>query len=126
MSTINKDDFLAALRKSNVLSPEVLQAWLDKNPTNDGQQTALHLSKAGLITRWQAKYLMSGRHLLKIGNYVLLERISQDELGDLFIANHESLDRKVLIQFLPTELNADKAKVDCFLQRVGIASGTGP
>ena len=122
MSTINKDDFLAALRKSNVLSPEVLQAWLDKNPTNDGQQTALHLSKAGLITRWQAKYLMSGRHLLKIGNYVLLERISQDELGDLFIANHESLDRKVLIQFLPTELNADKAKVDRFLQRVGIAS----
>ena len=122
MSTINKDDFLAALRKSNVLSPEVLQAWLDKNPTSDGPQTVLHLSKAGLITRWQAKYLMSGRHLLKIGNYVLLERISQDELGDLFIANHESLDRKVLIQFLPTELNADKAKVDRFLQRVGIAS----
>ncbi|MCH2180391.1 MAG: protein kinase [Mariniblastus sp.] len=122
MSPINKDDFLAALQKSNVLTPEALQAWLEKNPTTDGQQTALELSKAGLITRWQAKYLLSGRHVLKIGNYVLLERISQDELGDLFIANHANLDRKVQIQFLSTDLKTGTPPCNQFLQRVGKAS----
>ena len=122
MSQINKDDFLATLRKSNILAPETLQAWLDENPTTDGQHTALELSKAGLITRWQAKYLLAGRHLLRIGNYVLLERLSQDDLGDLFIANHESLDRKVQIQFLATDLKTGTPQCDQFLQRVGKVS----
>ncbi|MEE2825261.1 MAG: protein kinase, partial [Planctomycetota bacterium] len=122
MSKINKDDFLATLRKSNIIAPEALQAWLDENPATDGQQTALELSKAGLITRWQAKYLLAGRHLLRIANYVLLERLSQDDLGDLFIANHESLDRKVQIQFLATDLETGTPQCDQFLQRVGKVS----
>ncbi len=122
MSTNNKDEFLAALRKSDVLSADILQTWIANNPTDDAQKTAIELVRAGLITRWQAKYLMSGRHLLKIGSYVLLERLAQDDLGDLFIANHTSLNRKVQIQFLPAELKPDSEECKRFLQRVGIAS----
>ncbi|MEZ6095811.1 MAG: protein kinase [Pirellulaceae bacterium] len=68
------------------------------------------------LTPWQAKFLLSGRTQLKIGNYTLLERIDRNELGDRFLALHNSLSRKVVLQFLPKEFNEQSRNFESFIQ----------
>lgn len=118
MASISKDDFLKCLKQSGVVSEEKLLQWQTVNSFENANELAAKLVRDQLLTKWQAKYLMAGRSLLTIGNYRLLERIARDELGDRFLALHISLDRKVDLQVLPSNLTKDKSRCDRFIQKV--------
>ena len=83
-----KYDFRTCLRKSEVLTPDVLEKWLSENPDPSDTEDAARLVKQKLLTEWQAKYLLSGRYRLHLGNYQLLTRVRRDSFGDRFIALH--------------------------------------
>ena len=68
-----------------------------------------------LLKPWQAKYLLGGRHRLKIGSYVLLNRLERDRLGDRFEALHKQLDRKVDLQIFPAEFSQEDRHFQGFL-----------
>lgn len=122
MSTITKDEFLRCLKSSRVINEDQLNAFLSSVNSEDPKELARQAVAQDLLTRWQAKYLMSGRHLLHIGNYRLIERIQRDELGDRFLAVHLQLDRKVEIQLLPYQLSQHNQRRDTFIQKASAAA----
>lgn len=101
MSTPQLERFLKDLRDSAVIAEADLQSILRQHSDGEPRSLALALVQAGLLTDWQAKFILSGRSRLRVGNYLLLERLRRDELGDCFVAWHEPLHRQVRLQILP-------------------------
>lgn len=122
MTAISKDDFLACLKASHVISPKQLVDALADISSDEPKQIAVELVRKKLLTRWQAKYLIAGHSLLHVGNYLLLERLRRNEFGDRFLAVHEQLDRLVEIQILPKSLNDQCELRDKFLSSASIAA----
>ncbi len=122
MATISMDDFLSCLRASKVIEEEHLQERLKEINSVNTKEIVAALIRDDDLTKWQAKYLMSGRSRLHIGNYRLLERIRRDEFGDRFFAVHEQLHRLVEIQVFPPSLNKDQERRDRFLEVSSLAA----
>ena len=114
-------DFRTCLTKSEVIKPDVLQEWLTENPDQNPAEDATQLVKKKLLTEWQAKYLLSGRYRLHLGNYQLLKRVRRDSFGDRFIALHPQLGRTVQVQVLPVQLTDDPNQRETFLAKAGQA-----
>jgi hypothetical protein len=104
MSNSNPDRFLKDLRDSGVVPEGSLQPLLARVQGDDPRALALSLVQAGLLTDWQAKFILSGRSRLRVGNYLLEERSRRDELGDCFLAWHQPLHRRVQLQILPEKI----------------------
>ncbi len=105
MPEISSNPFLSALARSGLLDSEqfeTIAAVVD--PAAEPKSIASLLVREQVLTPWQAKFLLSGRDNLLIGKYALLERLTQDELGDKFLALHQQLGRRVDLQILPAEL----------------------
>ncbi len=117
MSEDSKQDFIACVKKSGVIDTARLSKWLKNATGEEPRDLAKQLVRDELLTKWQAKYLMSGRTRLDIGNYRLLERTSRDELGDRFLAVHTTLARKVDLQVLPSEVTKDETQIKAFLKK---------
>lgn len=123
MSEISINEFVELLKKSGVVDAQRIQGLsgsLDDFPTPKHLAKSLIDSKE--LTEWQAKFLLSGRHRLQIGNYRLLRRIRRDEFGDRFLAMHQSLRRKVELQIFSKEVSADKARRNVLLAKASLAS----
>ena len=122
MAKITKTDFIAGLKKSQLVDPKQLAELLVASEGDSPPEIAKKLVRQELATKWQVKYLLSGRTRLDIGNYRLLERIQRNEFGDRFLAVHTSLARKVDLQVLPGSLTKDKSNCDEFIQKASIAA----
>ncbi len=122
MASTSKNEFLSSLRRSGIIDDAGLEEKIRGIKSKDPLKIARSLIKDGTLTRWQAKYLTSGRTKLRIGNYLLLERLRRDEYGDRFLATHEQLHRRVEIQLIPDELTADEAGRERFTDKAGLAS----
>ena len=76
MADISHHQFIALLKKSNVIVEKKLQPWLaGVAKIESARKLAKSLVEEELLTTWQAKFLLSGRHRLRIGNYFLLSRL---------------------------------------------------
>ena len=117
MPKISKNEFVACVKKSRVMKSDQLKQWLSNTVAEGATELATKLIKDELITRWQAKYLLSGRSKLDVGSYRLLERTQRDELGDRFLAIHKQLGRKVDIQVLPVDLTSNEDRCEAFIQK---------
>jgi serine/threonine protein kinase len=108
MAEISHHQFISLLKRSNVVDPKKLQEWLGrKTRVTDARMLAKKLVRDGLLTTWQAKFLLSGRHRLRIGNYHLLTRMRRDEFGARYLAIHATLARKVELQIFTKDLTGD-------------------
>ncbi|MEM7453258.1 MAG: protein kinase [Planctomycetota bacterium] len=114
--------FLKSLLASAVIDEAVVNQHIESVGSDDPSKLAKSLIRAGLLTKWQAKYLHSGRTRLRIGSYRLLDRIRRDDYGDRFLAVHEQLDRRVEIQILPDELAQNPELREAFTERAGVAA----
>ena len=112
-----KTEFIANLKKSGVIDADRLAEWLDVTTAETAGELAKYLVRDELLTKWQAKYLLSGRSRLEIASYQLLDRTSRDKLGDRFLAVHTSLARKVDLQVFSSELTKDKSRCKPFLKK---------
>lgn len=118
MAVASRDKFIASVTKSNVIAREKLDAWLASVDDEDPKAIASKFVRDKLLTLWQAKFLLSGRSRLNVGNYVLQSRISSDELGDKFEAIHTQLNRQVVIQFFPTSIADDAALLKKLMKKL--------
>jgi hypothetical protein len=119
MSNPNLDRFLKDLRDSGVVPEGSLQPLLARLQGEDPRGLALSLVQAGLLTDWQAKFILSGRSRLRVGNYLLEERSRRDELGDCFLAWHEPLHRRVQLQILSEKITRQSAEFAAVSNSVG-------
>lgn len=122
MAVGSTKEFAEVLKASQLFEADALAEILRKHSTDDPKILAGKLAQDGTLTRWQAKMIYSGYHKLKLGNYVLLDRISRDDLGDRFLANHKSLDREVEIQVLPKRISEEPQLQSFFTSNIGMVA----
>ncbi len=123
MPELTAKTFLSTLLSTEILSEQRV-AEIEREFGEDcpPKTLAIQLVRSGELTSWQAKFLLSGRDGLRIGKYVLRERLSQDELGDRILAIHQQLDRPVDLQILPAEANEQSPAFQAFLRHASNAA----
>lgn len=122
MAVGSKKEFIECLRNSQILGADKVKELVEEYPTEDLGEFVRQLVRGKVLTAWQAKFLYSGRHQLKLENYVLLERIKRDELGDRFLANNVALNRNVEIQILPPEVSDNPQLQKTFISHASVIS----
>ena len=123
MADISHHQFITLLKKSNVVDAKKLQPWLDQTTKiESARKLAKSLVQQELLTTWQAKFLLSGRYRLRIGNYFLLSRMQRDELGARYLAIHATLNRKVELQIFARDLTSDIKRWKDMIQKASLVA----
>jgi serine/threonine-protein kinase len=94
------DDLCHSLSASGVLSAEQAAEVRRLVPAGDASPATVSAAASGLgwLTSYQAEQVAQGRtDDLAFGPYVLLERIGQGGMGQVFQARHRRLDRVVAL-----------------------------
>jgi eukaryotic-like serine/threonine-protein kinase len=113
-SPASTKELLDLLRRSGVVKDDSLHARIGKLELlpKDPVQSAAVLVQKGVLTRFQAKLLLAGRHRgFKLGSYVIKEQIGQGGMGAVYLAEHETLRRKVAIKVLTPAKDDGNAKL---------------
>ena len=117
------DAFLRHLSTSGLLSPEEIATFLRTLPADGLRSTAQELAQTlchqGKLTAFQAKRIRRGEPTgLVLGNYVLLDRLGQGGMGQVFKARHRLMDRIVALKVLPPEATRTRDAVQRFQREV--------
>src|SRR4051812_27529671 len=101
------NEFLLLLTQSGLVTPAQL-AHVRGLP-DDPKLCAAALIGNGMITRYQAKLLLDGRFKgFKLGAYIIREQIGQGGMGTVFLAEHETLKRRVALKVLSLKKDGNK------------------
>jgi serine/threonine-protein kinase len=117
-------DFLEALRASGLLAPANLAEMLRHQARfADARALARQLIDKGWLTPFQVNYLFQGRSQeLTLGPYVLLERLGQGGMGQVFKARHQLMERLVAVKLIRKERLADPDALRRFHREIRAAS----
>lgn len=63
-----------------------------------------HLEQLGQLTHWQAQQLLAGRPRFLIGKYRLLGTLGRGGMGEVFLAEHVTMERRVAIKLIDPRL----------------------
>src|SRR5690349_14098499 len=102
-------DELSKMRRH--LSPEQLDGA--------AENLARELVKRRRLTRFQAVQLLQGRgRALVFGEYVLLDKIGEGGMGQVYKAEHRRMKRIVALKVLPPQTTSSKSLVERFYKEV--------
>ncbi len=124
MSISTAKQFVAVLAKSRLLKPKHLDAVrsaAEKDP--DPKALAGRLVKKELLSRWQAKQLLGGHASFYLGAYRLIEPLSRHHGSHVYLAEHKTLGRRVVLKRLPREVMDDDDRRERLLGAVRAAVG---
>jgi serine/threonine protein kinase len=110
-------DLLSLIRGSGVLDTPRLDTFLSEqtNLPDSARTLAVDLIRAGLLTTFQAKNLLLGRvRGFVLGNYRILDRVGAGSGGDVFLAEHRTMGRRVAIKVLSPGAARDPGVVERF------------
>ncbi|MBA4188555.1 MAG: hypothetical protein C0467_11165 [Planctomycetaceae bacterium] len=113
------DAVLDLIRKSELVDDDALSAFIKQSTTAPAAMApadiASQLIKAGLLTAFQAKALLLGKFRgFRLGPYRILDQIGSGGMGQVFLAEHSHMKRRVAVKVLPPRLALDKAMVERF------------
>ncbi len=111
----SSEQFIDLVRKSGLVDEAALQQILDDQEPADSQRAAERMVTAGVLTRFQAKMLLTGRSKgLVLGPYRILDQIGRGGMGIVYLAQHQKLERRVAVKVLPKERTTDRLSLDRF------------
>lgn len=104
--TVVISQFVRSLKESGLLSPDEIEAFLESLPPekkpSDGAALAKELVRQKKITKIQAQAVYQGKTKLILGDYVILDRIGQGRMGQVYKAQHRVMKRVVALKTLPS------------------------
>lgn len=117
-------DLVQALRLHRLLEPERLDQlapWAAK--FRDPKALAKDLVQRGWLTPYQVNQLVQGKAAeLGLGNYVLLERLGEGGMGQVFKARHRAMGRVVALKVMRKELTSKADVVRRFRREIMMAA----
>ena len=118
------EQFVKELEDCGIVAGDTLKDFLPpKGHAKDAEELAKKLIRKAKITKFQVEQVYQGKgKTLILDNYVLLERIGQGGMGQVFRARHRRMDRMVAIKILPHHLMKDAATVARFEREVRAAA----
>ena len=84
---------------------------------------ARNLVHQNLLTRWQAAQLLAGRSSFYLGKYRLIELLGRGDTGSVFLAEHVTMNRRVVLKVISRQVSTDQASLDAFLVEARAVSG---
>jgi serine/threonine-protein kinase len=117
------DTLLQALEESQLLTPAQLeQCRVGRAGFADPRALARHLLQRDWLTPFQVNQLLQGKaDELFLDNYVLMERIGQGGMGQVFRAKHRIMDRVVALKIIRPERLANPDLVRRFRREIKLA-----
>ena len=116
MTVRSAEEFFAVLEKSNLLIPAQLAQARSEAAASDNPRTiAKNLAHQNLITRWQAGQMLAGRSSFYLGKYRLIELLGRGGIGSAFLAEHVTMNRRVVLRVLSRQVSMDPTLLDHFL-----------
>jgi len=118
------EQFARGLEDNGIVSAETLRKALSSPGADAGSEALVQeLRRAGKLTKFQADEILHGRaRLLVLGNYILLDRIGQGGMGEVFKARHRRMDRIVAVKRLPADVSGDQSAIARFDREVRAAA----
>jgi eukaryotic-like serine/threonine-protein kinase len=120
-----KQFFLVQLRESGMLEAEQLQqlSGLPESRQTDPRPLAKVVLQRGWLTRYQINQVVNGRAKeLSVGPYLLLERLGEGGMGQVFKARHRHMGREVALKVIRKEKLASDNAVKRFYAEVRAAA----
>ncbi len=117
--------FAQDVANSQLLSPAEGQILLSQaqSPEIDAEALAKSLVKKGLLTPFQAKQIWRGKTAeLFVNQYVLLEKIGEGGMGEVFRARHLRMGREVAIKIIRREKLDNPDAVKRFHREIRVAA----
>ena len=123
MAEVSVEEFLDTLEKSNLLSEtDVAHMTQLAGQLGSPESLAKHLISEGLLTRWQALQMLSGRYSFYLGRYKLLDRLGQGKYGIVFKAQQAAIGRIVALKVMSNKALAHPRAVARFEREIRVAA----
>ena len=108
--------FYGLLEVSGLVSEEQIgEAYRISCDESDPKEVARRLVKSGLINRWQARQLLSGRHRLRFGKYRLIDAMGTGNDRRVYLAEHVQMQRRAVLKLLGRQGDASSNALAKFL-----------
>ncbi|HKB41698.1 MAG TPA: serine/threonine-protein kinase, partial [Gemmataceae bacterium] len=124
---LTPDQFVALIRKSDLLEPDRLDAFL-RQEASDGTELppptdlAQRLVDDGLLTSFQTEQLLQGKWRgFTIGKYKVLERLGSGGMGSVYLCEHLQMHRRMAVKVLPIAKAQDPAALGRFYREARAA-----
>ena len=119
--------FIRALVASGLMTSEEIEAFNRNLPPEkkprDGKALAQALVRRGKLTKFQAQAVYQGKTKgLILDNYVVLDRIGQGGMGQVYRAKHKVMERVVALKTLPGAATESERAVQRFHREVKVAA----
>src|ERR1700746_3319622 len=97
------EQFVKHLEDSGILAGDALKDFIPpKAAPRDAEDLARELVRQKKLTKFQAETVYKGNgKSLVLDNYVLLEKIGEGGMGQVFKAEHRRMHRVVAVKVLP-------------------------
>lgn len=126
MPVIELEALVAVLNESRLLTERQLadlRAEIDASAEKlSGQQLVARLVEREVLTRWQARMLLSGRKAFFLGRYKLLKELGRGGMGAVFQAEHATLKRIVALKVMASQLLQDERAIARFHREIQAAA----
>lgn len=123
-----RSPFFDAVRRSGLLPPDDLVAFITQNPVDDATfhdpiKLAALLVRKKLLTKFQAMHLLKGKTRgFILDHYKILTGVRQDRVGMVFLAEDRHTNREVTLKVLPTDRTSDNTILRAFVKEVRAAA----
>src|SRR5260370_36622493 len=101
--------FLDLILRYQILTPGCGHDFLEQAPSllhdySDGEVLGADLVRLNHLTGYQLSRVLSGKtHGLVLGNHRILDRLGSGSMGEVYMAEHLFMKRKVAIKGLPVD-----------------------
>jgi len=118
------DTLLQTLEESDLLTPGQLEECrATQGNFADTKALARHLLQRDWLTPYQVNHVLQGKaDELFLDNYVLLDRVGQGGMGQVFRARHRVMNRVVALKFIRQERLANPELVKRFRREIQMAA----